>query len=419
MNEKKHGIGHNIRQAVLVTVVLLVLCGLVFPVLLSGLSAVIFPSQAKGSLVTADGIAVGAKNVGQDFTEDYFMWCRPSAYNYNTYYEEDTDGDGQVEQYYNDGSEFAGLSSGSNNYAPSNPALTERVEADIEEFLEKNPGVSREDIPTDLMTASAHILHTAGYTGAQLAMPRAIEGFEDFASATDAQLSAIFQAFDAEDIEITVLSCYMDLSAPDEPARLAGVENVKRCLRYAKQVGARMVGSETSWTALSDEEKALRRPLMLDSLQRIAEEAVRLNAVFGVEPVAIHPLCSPEILAELLQAVDAPNNIKVIFDPVNLFTTKDAQNAAFQADHWKSWLAVIGKQLGAMHCKDCRIEPDGTKTLVGLGKGQMNYAPILDWLAQYAPETPLIRDEVILECAPADIKILHQMQQSIEEKRMK
>ena len=157
MNEKKHGIGHNIRQAVLVTVVLLVLCGLVFPVLLSGLSAVIFPSQAKGSLVTADGIAVGAKNVGQDFTEDYFMWCRPSAYNYNTYYEEDTDGDGQVEQYYNDGSEFAGLSSGSNNYAPSNPALTERVEADIEEFLEKNPGVSREDIPTDLMTASAEV----------------------------------------------------------------------------------------------------------------------------------------------------------------------------------------------------------------------------------------------------------------------
>lgn len=68
----------------------------------------------------------------------------------------------------------------------------------------------------------AHILHTAGYTGAQLAMPRAIEGIEDFASVTDAQLSAIFQAFDAEDIEITVLSCYMDLSAPDEPARLAG-----------------------------------------------------------------------------------------------------------------------------------------------------------------------------------------------------
>ena len=176
MNEKKHGIGHNIRQAVLVTVVLLVLCGLVFPVLLSGLSAVIFPSQAKGSLVTADGIAVGAKNVGQDFTEDYFMWCRPSAYNYNTYYEEDTDGDGQVEQYYNDGSEFAGLSSGSNNYAPSNPDLDARVQEDMENFLAKNPDVKKEDIPTDLLTASGSGLDPdISPASAEIQIPRIVK----------------------------------------------------------------------------------------------------------------------------------------------------------------------------------------------------------------------------------------------------
>lgn len=140
---------HWIRQSVVVTLILLLLCGFVFPVVLSGLSAVMFPSQAKGSLVTADGEAVGAANVGQDFTEPYFMKCRPSACQYNTYYEDE-----EGSQFYNDGSEFAGLASGNNNYAPSNPALTERVEADIEEFLAANPGVSREDIPADLMTAS-------------------------------------------------------------------------------------------------------------------------------------------------------------------------------------------------------------------------------------------------------------------------
>ena len=151
MNEtmSKNGFTGGLRQAVSVTLIFLFLCGFLFPVVLSGLSAVIFPDQAKGSLVTADGEAVGAANVGQDFTEPYFMKCRPSAYNYNTYYE-DADGN----QFYNDGSEFAGLSSGSNNYAASNPALTERVEADIEEFLAANPGVAREEIPTDLMTAS-------------------------------------------------------------------------------------------------------------------------------------------------------------------------------------------------------------------------------------------------------------------------
>ena len=151
MNEttNKSAFFHGLRQSLVVTLLLLLLCGFAFLVLLSGISAVIFPRQAHGSLVYADGQAVGAANVGQDFTESYFMKGRPSAYNYNTYYE-----DAQGNKYYNDGSAFAGLGSGSNNYAPSNPALTERVEADIEEFLEANPDVKREDIPADLMTAS-------------------------------------------------------------------------------------------------------------------------------------------------------------------------------------------------------------------------------------------------------------------------
>lgn len=151
MNEQtnKNMLLQGVRQSLTVTVLLLILCGLIFPVLLSGISASVFPSQAKGSLVYVDGKAVGSMNVGQDFTKPYFMKCRPSAYNYNTY-REDENGN----RYYNDNSEFVGLSSGSNNYAPSNPALTERVEADIESFLKANPGVQRENIPADLMTAS-------------------------------------------------------------------------------------------------------------------------------------------------------------------------------------------------------------------------------------------------------------------------
>lgn len=140
---------HGVRQSVCVTLVLLVLCGLLFPVVLSGLSAVLFPHQAKGSMVTAEGTEVGAAHVGQEFTEPYFMKGRPSAYHYNTYYE-----DAEGNQFYNDGTEFAGLSSGSNNYAASNPELHKRVEQDMETVMAQNPGVEREDIPADLVTAS-------------------------------------------------------------------------------------------------------------------------------------------------------------------------------------------------------------------------------------------------------------------------
>ena len=151
MNEitSKNALFGGLRQALMVTLIFLLLCGFAFPVLLSCISAVIFPSQANGSLVYADGRAVGAVNVGQDFTEPYFMKGRPSAYHYNTYYEDE-----QGNQYYNDGSAFTGLSTGSDNYASSNPALAKRVEADIEAFMAANPDVKREDIPADLMTAS-------------------------------------------------------------------------------------------------------------------------------------------------------------------------------------------------------------------------------------------------------------------------
>lgn len=159
---------HGTRQAVLVTVVLMLICGLLFPCLLTGLSSVIFPHQAGGSLITVNGMAVGAEHVGQEFTKDCYMWSRPSAYHYNVYTESE---DGR--KYYNDGTEFGGLASGSNNYAPSNPALVERVEADMEAFLEKNPEIKREDIPTDLLTASGSGLDPhISPASAQIQLPR-------------------------------------------------------------------------------------------------------------------------------------------------------------------------------------------------------------------------------------------------------
>lgn len=159
---------HGTRQAVLVTVVLMLICGLLFHCLLTGLSSVIFPHQAGGSLITVNGMAVGAEHVGQEFTQDCYMWSRPSAYHYNVYTESE---DGR--KYYNDGTEFGGLASGSNNYAPSNPALVERVEADMEAFLEKNPEIKREDIPTDLLTASGSGLDPhISPASAQIQLPR-------------------------------------------------------------------------------------------------------------------------------------------------------------------------------------------------------------------------------------------------------
>ena len=137
------------KQAVLSTVVLMLICGLGFPLVLNGLSAVLFPRQASGSMVMKDGTAIGSEHVGQEFTEPYFLKGRPSAVHYNTYFVDEAGN-----EVYADGSEFGGLASGSQNYGPSNPALVERVEQTMDELLAANPGLTRDQIPTDLATAS-------------------------------------------------------------------------------------------------------------------------------------------------------------------------------------------------------------------------------------------------------------------------
>ena len=157
----------GLKKAFLVTVVLLILCGLIYPLILTGISQVIFPKQANGSVITVDGKQVGSELVGQDFTDERFMKCRPSSVNYNTYTQEDVD---------NGDHTMGAPSSGSNNYAPSNPELAERVQADIDAFLEENPDVEKEDIPTDLLTASGSGLDPhISPASAEVQIPRLVE----------------------------------------------------------------------------------------------------------------------------------------------------------------------------------------------------------------------------------------------------
>lgn len=133
----------EIKKPFLVTLALLLICGLAYPLLLTGISQVIFPRQANGSLIVTGGRAVGSELVGQDFSDARLMKSRPSAVSYNTYTQEDKES-----------GNYTGVGSGSKNYAPTNPELVKRVEADITEFLEANPSAKKEDIPTDLLTAS-------------------------------------------------------------------------------------------------------------------------------------------------------------------------------------------------------------------------------------------------------------------------
>ncbi|BFK20122.1 K(+)-transporting ATPase subunit C [Mediterraneibacter glycyrrhizinilyticus] len=143
-------LGKSIGKAFVFCAVMMLLCSFAYPLALTGVSQVAMKEKANGNLIDQNGNptvdpeeAVGSALVGQDFTEDYFFKGRVSSVNYNTYTEEQKEN-----------GEYAGVSSGSYNYGNSNPELKERIEKDLDEFLATHPGVKKEDVPSDLLTAS-------------------------------------------------------------------------------------------------------------------------------------------------------------------------------------------------------------------------------------------------------------------------
>ena len=124
----------NLLTAILMFLLLTVITGLAYPLAVTGIAQLVFPHQANGSLIEQNGKAIGSELIGQPFAGPTYFWSRPSA----------------TAPAYN-----AAASSGS-NLGPINPALLDRVKADVERIQKAHPGPHGEKlpVPVDLVTAS-------------------------------------------------------------------------------------------------------------------------------------------------------------------------------------------------------------------------------------------------------------------------
>ncbi|MGH0515977.1 K(+)-transporting ATPase subunit C [Bacillus cereus] len=114
-----------------ITFTFLVLCGLVYPLIVTGIAQAVMKDNADGSLIYNDkDEVIGSKLIGQNFTDPRYFHGRVSSI------------------------EYKAEASGSNNYAPSNPDLEKRVEKSITDWKEKNPTVPVTEVPIDLVTNS-------------------------------------------------------------------------------------------------------------------------------------------------------------------------------------------------------------------------------------------------------------------------
>ena len=140
---------NELKRALLLFGTMALMLGIIYPLAITGISQVIFPSQANGELVTVNGKIVGSELIGQNFTSSRYFHGRPSAVGYN-----------------------ASISGGS-NYGPTNVKLIDRVNATVNEIKAENGLPANATIPADLVFASGSGLDRyISVDSAELQVPR-------------------------------------------------------------------------------------------------------------------------------------------------------------------------------------------------------------------------------------------------------
>lgn len=111
------------------TLLTIVLFGVVYPLLITGIARIVAPNRGHGEEITANGRIVGFKLIGQKFDDPRYFNSRPSAVDYNA------------------------AATGGSNKGPTNPEYLVQVQGRIDSFLVQNPQVNKHQIPVDLITA--------------------------------------------------------------------------------------------------------------------------------------------------------------------------------------------------------------------------------------------------------------------------
>jgi len=112
------------------TLATLVLFGVAYPLLITGIAQVAAPNGGRGETLTVNGKTVGFELIGQKFDDDRYFSSRPSAIDYNA------------------------AATGGSNKGATNPDYLQQVLARVDTLLVHNPNVRKSEVPVDLVTAS-------------------------------------------------------------------------------------------------------------------------------------------------------------------------------------------------------------------------------------------------------------------------
>jgi K+-transporting ATPase ATPase C chain len=187
-----------LRPALVLFASLTVLCGMIYPLAVTGIGKAVFPDQASGSLIVQNGKLVGSRLIGQEFSAPNYFWGRLSATSPMPYNAQ---------------------SSGGSNFGPGNPALIDAVKGRVDALKAADPGNTL-PIPVDLVTASGSgldpeiSLAAAYYQAGRIARERKLNVDTVHALIDSLQLQRSLGFFGEPRVNVLALNLALDRQHP-------------------------------------------------------------------------------------------------------------------------------------------------------------------------------------------------------------
>ena len=279
--------------------------------------------------------------------------------------------------------------------------------------MKLNTGMRCHDIcPKMEMEQVFEQVRQLGVENIQLALGKPIAGYDfgpgHFTPGLGRRISGVLKE---KGIHVTVLGCVINPANPDEEARHMAVRRFTEHMKYARILGADMVGTETGrmdaegkFTPATYTEEAYR--LMMKTMETIVEAAQKLGVIVGVEGGYNHVLHTPERMRRFLSEIASPN-VEVIFDPMNLIhpDEMDEESQKRILDKAFNW---YGDRITVLHVKDVAFE--GEKQVFHyIGEGVFHYEPLLKWVKEEKPQIDLLLENCRPERYKKDTEYLQKL----------
>ena len=237
-----------------------------------------------------------------------------------------------------------------------------------------------------------------GYTCVHIAMGKVIPGFkmsEAPTLLTRELADEVRGLLEKYGVTCVLLGCYLNLATPDVAAYEQTLEIYKAHLRFAKWIGAKMVGTETgtpnvTYSACPESYTDEALQLFIERVTPVVRYAEEIGQMFAIEPVVRHIIHTPERCKQVMEHFNSPY-MRVILDMVNLM---DVEFLPYIEEYKARVIANLGEYTELLHIKDYLVKgtpecDDAQKNVanadmfdgllsLACGLGKMNYKPITD-----------------------------------------